>query len=360
MDIVEKLSVILAPSGRPISALVNGNIVFTAKISGVPDLLLSLSSPGGPTGIKTAMDLPCFHPCVRLAKWRDRPGDLSFVPPDGKFVLASYETDLLPSLLDSANETTRAPKLDVPVSIETRTAQGTYGDEFEVRLFVKQSAKATSGSSASGSLSRNLSGPGRFGPGSSGLSGDPKPTTAPTVEDIRVKVAVPSAVRNVDEIKTSTGEAHYLASESTLEWRVSSKEATMIGSNGASMRCTIIGHTDASYDADAQTNGHGLITNTFDYDEDAASMKNGDSATSASSNLTPNNAKNTRRHQDSGSLMPRSTTLSFAMRGWLASGIKVDSLTINTKTSKGLGSGVTPYKGVKYHTVSRDGIEVRC
>ena len=126
VDIVEKLSVIVAPSARPISAIASGNIVFTAKISGVPDLLLNLTSPGGATGIKTAMDLPCFHPCVRLAKWRERPGELSFVPPDGKFVLASYETDLLPDLLDPTDEKMRTPKLDLPVTIEVRTAQGTY------------------------------------------------------------------------------------------------------------------------------------------------------------------------------------------------------------------------------------------
>jgi AP-3 complex subunit mu len=35
-------------------------------------------------------------------------------------------------------------------------------------------------------------------------------------------------------------------------------------------------------------------------------------------------------------------------------------LVIDVKRSKGLGEGVRPYKGVKYLTVSRKGVEVRC
>jgi AP-3 complex subunit mu len=37
----------------------------------------------------------------------------------------------------------------------------------------------------------------------------------------------------------------------------------------------------------------------------------------------------------------------------------VDSLVVDTKKSKGLGEGVKPFKGVKYMTVSRRGVERR-
>ena len=60
------------------------------------------------------------------------------------------------------------------------------------------------------------------------------------------------------------------------------------------------------------------------------------------------------------SAMPSSATISFSVKGWLASGVRVDSLLVDAKKSRGLGSGVTPYKGVKYLTVSRKGVEVRC
>ena len=58
-------------------------------------------------------------------------------------------------------------------------------------------------------------------------------------------------------------------------------------------------------------------------------------------------------------VMPRSIAVSFTVKGWLASGIKVDSLLIDVKNSRGLGDGVKPYKGVKYLTVSKKGVERR-
>ena len=42
------------------------------------------------------------------------------------------------------------------------------------------------------------------------------------------------------------------------------------------------------------------------------------------------------------------------------SGLKVESLLVDTKKSRGLGAEVKPYKGVKYLTVSKEGVEVRC
>ena len=56
--------------------------------------------------------------------------------------------------------------------------------------------------------------------------------------------------------------------------------------------------------------------------------------------------------------MPSSASVSFSVKGWLASGIKVENLSV--AKSRGLGEGVKPYKGVKYLTLSRDGVEVRC
>jgi hypothetical protein len=63
------------------------------------------------------------------------------------------------------------------------------------------------------------------------------------------------------------------------------------------------------------------------------------------------------RHRD---LMPTSATVSFSLKGALASGIRVESLLVDAKKSRELGAQVKPYKGVKYLTVSRRGVEVRC
>jgi AP-3 complex subunit mu len=66
-----------------------------------------------------------------------------------------------------------------------------------------------------------------------------------------------------------------------------------------------------------------------------------------------------KQSSNSKALMPRTIAASFAVKGWLASGIKVGSLVVDTKRSKGLGDGVKPYKGVKYLTVSKNGVERR-
>ena len=59
-------------------------------------------------------------------------------------------------------------------------------------------------------------------------------------------------------------------------------------------------------------------------------------------------------------LMPSSASVSFSVKGWLASGIKVESILLDSRKSRGLGEGVKPYKGVKYLTISKGGVEIRC
>jgi AP-3 complex subunit mu len=59
-------------------------------------------------------------------------------------------------------------------------------------------------------------------------------------------------------------------------------------------------------------------------------------------------------------LMPDSASISFQVKGWLASGIKVDKLAIDSNRSRGLGAGVQPFKGVKYLSISHEGVETRC
>ncbi|KAI4136581.1 MAG: hypothetical protein LQ340_008125, partial [Diploschistes diacapsis] len=58
-------------------------------------------------------------------------------------------------------------------------------------------------------------------------------------------------------------------------------------------------------------------------------------------------------------LMPRSAAASFSVKGWLASGLRVESLNVDVRRSRGLGEGVKPVKGVKYLCVSRGGVETR-
>lgn len=345
----------IAPSGRPLAAFANGTIAFTAKISGVPDLLLNLSTPSGRQNVNSVMELPVFHPCVRLARWREKPGELSFVPPDGRFILAGYEVDLLP-FQNGKIGSTNASSLKLPVNVEVKTSLGPTGSEFEVRIFITK-VSGQGNSSIPGSSSRSSShGGGRgasgFGGLAAGLSGTHAGTSStPTLEDLVVTVPLPADVRNLPEIRASRGDTTYNPGETSLEWNIPAKDAV---AGGATLRCTVAG--PLSDDDDIEGNGFKL-DGSYDYNEDAYQETPLKPVKEVAGS---HDQRDLRRVGQNKILMPSSTNISFSVKGWLASGIKVESLTIDTRKSRGLGEGIKPYKGVKYLTVSRSGVEIRC
>ena len=354
VDIVESLSVTLAPSGRPLAATANGSILFTSKISGVPDLLLTLSASGSKLGMEKAIELPVFHPCVRLVRWKERPGELSFVPPDGKFVLAGYEVNLIPSALDL--KTWSATNLQLPVSIEVSKSLGPAGADFEVKLLLSSTFPGTPASNPSSKPNVGGRGSGRSTPIFSGGGGG---TSGPSVQDVAVTIPVPAGVKNITDLRASRGEAYFSPTESAVEWRVPTKEASSPGI--ATLRCTVVGSSKESEAED----GTGLVfdASNGDYDENEGTYQNSgtnlanDEKAATTQNLE---SRDHRRIQMYGPLMPSSASVSFSVKGWLASGIRVDGLVIDTRRSRGLGEGIKPYKGVKYLTVSRKGVETRC
>lgn len=155
-----------------------------------------------------------------------------------------------------------------------------------------------------------------------------------------------------------------------VQWKVPTKDGASVGGT-AVLSGTVIGplHTEdiEGEDEDAETN-HGMATNPLlgYYDEDSANIPETPSAlaTLKGSKVTSAKDKNISAAQQKAAqanktLMPRSVNVSFSVRGWLPSGIRVDSLIIDTRKSRGLGENVKPFKGVKYMTVSRKGVERR-
>ncbi|KAF1958151.1 hypothetical protein CC80DRAFT_524385 [Byssothecium circinans] len=383
VDIVETLNVTLSPSGRPLAAIVNGTIAFTAKVSGIPDLHLQLGCPGG---VGNTVALPVFHPCVRLNRWKERPGELSFVPPDGRFVLAGYEVDLLGSAaLESFSTSATAkssPRLNVPATVSVQTGLGPAGADFEVRLqlnprFTGKSLNPSSATSSSLSGRGGIGGRG-LGGASFGPSTTSGTTSAPSIEEMVVHIPLPAAVKNVTDLRVvkGAGEAGYAPGDRSIEWRINTREISTLMANDrgsgmgatATLRGTVVGR-DADIDIENDVDGGpvSLSRNTYDYDDDQTS-----SYQAHPSSLNHNNKNGNGNGGSSGGvglqaekskmkvLMPSCATVSFSVKGWLPSGIKVESLGLDVKRSKGLGSGVTPYKGVKYLCLSRRGVECRC
>lgn len=359
MDLVETLSVTYTPSGRPLAAFANGSIAFTSKVSGVPDLLLTLTTGGAGSGgdrgekVRRTMERPVFHPCVRLARWREH-GEISFVPPDGRFVLAGYEVDLLDA--SGSPFDAKASNLNLPASIEVKTGLGAAGLDFEVRLNVNHrfASSRGGGGAAAASLSNHLGRPN----GLRTTSGDAKTAL---MEDVVVLIPIPAAVRNVSDLRPSKGEAHWSPGDTAVEWRLSGKEVSAISSAGALLRCSVVGAVDD--DEDVMVLGNGIRADTYDYDEETTgAYQSGAKTTTPTSTEKErgSGSKDSRKTKQNAMLMPTSASLSFSSKGWLASGLRVDGLIIDMKKSKGVGEGVRPYKGVKYLTVSKGGVEVRC
>lgn len=348
-DVIETLSVTLAPSGRPLAAFANGTIAFTSKVSGVPDIVVTLTGPSGKHNLKNLIGLPVFHPCVRLARWREQPGVLSFIPPDGRFTLAGYEVDLMP-LGDGTVGNLNPGPLKLPVSIEVKTCLGPTGADFEVRLQLHK----VFGSAGSTQQGR----PGGLGARGFGVA-HPGTPASPTLQDLAVSIPLPADVRNLTEIRPTRGDATYNPADRSLEWTISNKELSQ-GTSSFALRCTVVGETaDEDEDADPTGFGFGTGGSAYSYDEPYQS--------STSPVLKPREAaagaageRDERRVAQNKILMPSSASVSFTVKGWLASGIRIESIQLDSRKSRGLGEGVKPYKGVKYLTVSRGGIELRC
>jgi len=82
VDIEESIDAIIDKNGHIVFSEIRGQINCKTKLSGMPDLNLSFVNP-------RALDDVSFHPCVRLNEWQNT-RNLSFIPPDGNFVLSNY------------------------------------------------------------------------------------------------------------------------------------------------------------------------------------------------------------------------------------------------------------------------------
>ncbi|RYP64329.1 hypothetical protein DL770_009218 [Monosporascus sp. CRB-9-2] len=338
-DVVETLTVTLAPSGRPIAAFANGTIAFTCKVSGIPDITLNLTGPSGKHNLTSIMELPVFHPCVRLGRWKERPGELSFIPPDGRFILAGYEVDLLP-FTNGKSGSLSSNNLKLPVDIEVKTGLGSTGSDFDVRLHITK-IFGSSGFSAPGLSGRGGASGGRgFGAPQAGTA------ASPLLQDIVVSVPLPSDVRNLSDIRPTRGDASYSPGDNVLEWHIPAKELSA-GTTYFGLRCTVVGPVaDDLEDADPTGFGFG-----GDYTYDEPYQSSSDSKRAAGTEKAEDE-KDAKKLAQNKILMPSSASVSFSVKGWLASGIKVESIVLDSKKSRGLGEGVKPYKGVKYLTLA--------
>jgi len=184
---------------------------------------------------------------------------------------------------------------------------------------------------------------------------------SPALQDLTVSVPLPKDVRNLSEIRPTRGDATYNPGDRALEWSISNKELAQ-GMASFALRCTVVGQA-AEEDEESDPTGFGFGTgaSAYSYDEPYQSVSpvTKPARTVVDAGGGPGD-RDERRAAQNKILMPSSASVSFAVKGWLASGIKVESIQIDARKSRGLGENVKPYKGVKYLTVSKGGVEIRC
>jgi hypothetical protein len=171
---------------------------------------------------------------------------------------------------------------------------------------------------------------------------------------VTVTIPLPADVRNLSELRPSKGDASFNPGEKMLEWHISAKDFSGPTSYFG-LRGTVVGPFVDDDEEATGANGFGL--DDYSYNEPYQSASAGKSEGGAKKG--DDDAKDAAKVAQNKILMPSSASVSFAVKGWLASGLKVESILIDTRKSKGLGEGVKPYKGVKYLTVSKGGVEIR-
>lgn len=291
----------------------------------MPELLLTLTSSGGRLGMEKAIELPVFHPCVRLARWKEKPGEISFVPPDGKFVLAGYEVNLLPSHSDL--KSWASANVQLPVSIGVLKSLGPAGADFEARLTLSNVFPASSTSSSS------FAGRPQVGPRGSARStlAFGGSSSSPVLQDVVVTIPTPKAVRNITDLRASRGEAYFIIAENLVEWRVPTKDVAAAGN--ATLRCTVVG--PPLDDDEEAVNGFQSPSVTESYDESADAYQTSAQEPKSRPNKEREEPRDQQKIEHNAPLMPSSASVSFSVKGWLASGIKVDGLVVDVRKSRG-------------------------
>ena len=81
-DVIEELHTVIDADGRIISSEVQGLLECNCRLTGMPEILVQFKNP-------EVLSDTAFHSCVRKARF-SQDSSIWFTPPDGQFVLASY------------------------------------------------------------------------------------------------------------------------------------------------------------------------------------------------------------------------------------------------------------------------------
>ncbi|KAH0785606.1 Adaptor complexes medium subunit family protein [Histomonas meleagridis] len=179
VDIIEKVSVLVSPSGKILDASVNGNINMRVFLSGMPECKIGFNDKvtiesEGRQGIESnkvgntiEVDDMVFHQCVKLTNFaNDRA--ISFTPPDGEFELMRYR---------------KTENIGIPFTI-TPMIHDLPGNKLEIRVNVRATY-------------------------------DMKLSATPLI----LSIPLPDNTSNV-KVSTTTGRGKYVPNQNAVAWKL--------------------------------------------------------------------------------------------------------------------------------------------
>ncbi|ESX03526.1 hypothetical protein KL918_004569 [Ogataea parapolymorpha] len=94
IDLIEDFNLLTTANGFVLRSFVEGRILMDCRLSGIPTCLLGLVHENQNDAYQEFKSSDCtFHQCVNLKDF-DEHRIIKFIPPDGKFELLSYRTDV--------------------------------------------------------------------------------------------------------------------------------------------------------------------------------------------------------------------------------------------------------------------------
>lgn len=279
----------------PIVGSIEGRVDFISHLTGIPLLQLVLATAG------SKINLPSFHQCIKIDKWLDNPGTLSFIPPDGKSTLMNY-------LIDLSSFSNRKDQLSMLglIDVDFQTGLGVNQNEFEIRLYIKNLKSVTKIENLSIEIVCE-----------DNSEDDNNVDADPTSLDS-------NRITNIKPGRITHGDFSYKG-KGISEWNLRTISSNIQPMLHGTIMTTSLDDSGSNSDVFNDSEQHDLIEGI---------TGNGDDKNKVSKSILPTK--------------PLHLKLSYSHKGAIASGIKVDSLKI--VSAKGLGETVKPYKGVKYIT----------
>lgn len=141
VDILERLNVLFSNNGYVLNSTIDGCIQMKSYLAGNPELRLALNEDlviGRNQGTygSVAVDDINFNDCVNLSEFESN-RTLSFVPPDGEFVVLNYRVTgdfTTPFRIFPSIEEVEPRKLEITILVRAEMAQNHFGANVTIEL----------------------------------------------------------------------------------------------------------------------------------------------------------------------------------------------------------------------------------